>query len=327
MKKNKKLGCISLLMISPFTMAMQPMDDQNLSETTGQSGMSVGVGVSQVQINQLSIIDRDGLGTNPDYTNAASLVLAGNVAGNTSGQKFNLKFLGATAGTPTINAVFDTDGGAGKPFANIALSFDKSITGISLGPLGLYFAGASSTSTPMSSKSIFNGISRNTDVQKFLTANNGIDINFGPSTPVVNLQLGNVPQSRLMSFAGSISSICGNGKGNSGSTGSGCAINIISDGGANGDIGATFDFMFSGSDKIQGFSLKGFYAGIERSGVVFGNTGTSSKFDVGINNVLMGISGQVNSTGAFANIPNGSMGNFGAIGASVTDLKMRVSGL
>ncbi len=328
MKKNKKLGCISLLMFSPMVMAMQPIDDQVLSETTGQSGISVGVNVSKIQVDQLSVIDRDGLGTTPDYTNAASLVLAGNVAGTVTGQKFSLNFMGASA-SPTINAIFDTDGGAGKPFANLALSFDKNITGISLGPLGLYFAGVSSTSTPTGSQSIFNGTARKSDVQKILTINNGVDINFGPTSPVINIQLGNVPQGLLMRFAGSISSICGNGIGNSGATGSGCGINIVSDGGAGGDIGAKFDFMFSGSDKTNGFLLNGFYAGVEKSGLVFGNTGTSSKFDVGINNVTIGTSGLANNsdTAVFGKIQNGPMGNFGAIGTSVTDLKMRVSGL
>ncbi|RZG46635.1 DUF6160 family protein [Acinetobacter wuhouensis] len=326
MKISKKLGCISLLVLSPFAVAMQPLDDENLSEATGQSGINVGIGVSKVQIDQLSIIDRDGLGTNPDYKNAASLVLAGNIAGTVSGQKFALNFIGST-GSSTINAVFDTDGGARAPFANIALSFDKNIKGISLGPLGLYLAGVSSTSMPGISKSIFTGTSRNSDVQKFLTANNGIDINFGPSAPTINLQLGNVPQSQFIKFAGSISSICGNGKGNSGTTGSGCGINIISDGGVGGDIGAKFDFMLSGSDKVQGFSLSGFYAGVEPSGFVFGNTGESSKFDVGLNNVIMGNAGATNTSGAFANIQNGSMGNLGAVGTSVTDLKVRISGL
>ena len=38
---NKKLGYVSLLLLSPFTMAMQPMDDQSLSLATGQDGLSI----------------------------------------------------------------------------------------------------------------------------------------------------------------------------------------------------------------------------------------------------------------------------------------------
>jgi len=36
MKKNRKLGCISLLILSPVAMAMEPMDDQSLSQTQGK---------------------------------------------------------------------------------------------------------------------------------------------------------------------------------------------------------------------------------------------------------------------------------------------------
>ena len=84
MKKNNKLGCISLLVLSPVAMAMQPLDDQGLSQTTGQAGIDVGINISKVQVNQLSIIDRDGLGTTVNDANKASLVVAGKSAGTLS---------------------------------------------------------------------------------------------------------------------------------------------------------------------------------------------------------------------------------------------------
>jgi hypothetical protein len=315
MKKNNKLGCISLLILSPVAMAMQPLDDQGLSQTTGQAGIDVGINISKVQINQVSVIDRDGLGTSVNDANKASLVVAGKTAATLADQSLNVTFLGAST-TPTMKVMLDADGGtAGKPFANIGLSFGSNITGIKVSPIALYLAGASSSSGPAGYQSIFTGTSEKSDVIKILKMDNGFDINFAAIKPTMNLQLGNAPQGRMLAFGGAIQSICG--------AGTGCAIALLSD---DSDIGANFNFQLTGTDKTNGFSLNGFYAGVESSGFVFGNTGESSKFDVGINQMIMGNSGTSTST-VFNGLQNGSMGNFGAIGTSVTDLKVKINGL
>ncbi|MFW1737402.1 DUF6160 family protein [Acinetobacter sp. ULE_I001] len=315
MKKNRKLGCISLLILSPVAMAMEPMDDQSLSQTTGQDGINVGINLSKVQLNQLSIIDRDGFGSTVNDANKASLVLAGKSATTVADQSVNITFLGAS-NTPTMNIVMDTDSGiSGKPFANIGMSFASNISGIKVSPFALYLVGANSSSGPTGSQSIFTGTSEKSDVIKFLKMDNGFDINFTAAKPSINLQLGNAPQGRMIVFGGAIQSICG--------TGTGCAITLLSD---DSDIGANFNFQLTGTDKTNGFSLKGFYAGVEPTGFVFGNTGESSKFDLGINQMIMGTSG-ASAAGAFNGLQNGSMGNFGAIGTSVTDLKVKINGL
>lgn len=319
MKKNRNLGCISLLILSPIALAMEPMDDQSLSQTTGQDGINVGINLSKVQLNQISIIDRDGLGSTVNDASKSSLVLAGKSAGTLADQTVDITFLGAS-NTPTMNIVMDTDGGAtggasGKPFANIGMSFASNITGIKVSPFALYLAGASSSSGPAGYQSIFTGTSEKSDVIKFLKLNDGFDINFAAAKPTINLQLGNAPQGRMIAFGGAIQSICG--------TGSGCAIALLSD---DSDIGANFNFQLTGTDKVNGFSLNGFYAGVEPTGFVFGNTGESSKFDLGINQMIMGTSG-ASAAGTFNGLQNGSMGNFGAIGTSVTDLKVKINGL
>lgn len=313
MRINKKLGCMSLLMFSPLAVAMQPIDDHNLSEMTGQSGISVGVGVNKVQFNQIAIIDRDGLGTTVSDANSASLVVAGT---DKDAQSFNVTFSGTPNNKSVMNAIIDTDGGAGKPFANIALGFDSGITGLKISPFALYLASAAATSSPTASKSIFNTSGQNTGVTRILQMKDGFDINFGALKPVFNLQLGNAPQNRMIVFGGSIQSIC--------ASGTGCAISVLSDG---SDIGANFDFQLKASDTANGFALTGFSAGVESGGFVFGNTGESSKVDVGLNNVIMGTTGLANTSGSFAGVQNGSMGNFGVVGASVTDLKVKISGL
>ena len=87
----------------------------------------------------------------------------------------------------------------------------------------------------------------------------------------------------------------------------------------------------SGKDA-NGFSLNGFYAGIEAGAgsipgaVVFGNTGVSDKLNLNLNNVWLGDTGASNAN-SFNGLQNGSLGNIGAVGISATNLKMRVSGM
>ena len=59
MQKNKKIGYLSLLLLSPLTMAMQPMDDQSLATTTGQDGINIGVNISKIEFTQAALIDND----------------------------------------------------------------------------------------------------------------------------------------------------------------------------------------------------------------------------------------------------------------------------
>ena len=79
MNKNKMLGCLTLF-FSPLVIAMQPMDDQSLASTTGQDGINIGVNVSKIEFQQVSVIDPDGWDTKTvaatEYRGRAALVLA-----------------------------------------------------------------------------------------------------------------------------------------------------------------------------------------------------------------------------------------------------------
>lgn len=331
MNKNKKLGCFSLLLLSPLTMAMQPMDDQSLSATTGQDGLTISV-QSNIQFNQLAIIDNDGLAT--DYTNRAGLVVAG-VAGQTTDAP--VKVVGLNSGAETtlgFSATIDTDAGTGTngAFANIAIAFNNNVTGLRVSPFSVYAAAANSLSSISGStytqNSIFNsGTLLKSDVKEILRVG-GIDVVFAANKPTMNIQLGAAPQGNMIKFGGGIDSICG--------AGDGCNIMLVSDYAVSGDsttapIGASFDFKFTGHNGSP-FSLDGFYAGVEgkssldNGGFVFGNAGESSKFDLKLNNVTLGNTGS-SAIGTFNSLPNASIGNIGAIGASVTNLKVKVSGM
>ncbi|MGE8522412.1 MAG: DUF6160 family protein [Acinetobacter pseudolwoffii] len=61
MKKFTKLVLATSVAFSANAMAMQAMDDASLSETTGQDGISIGIGISKIEIEKLFIHDNDGL--------------------------------------------------------------------------------------------------------------------------------------------------------------------------------------------------------------------------------------------------------------------------
>ncbi|WP_436898994.1 DUF6160 family protein [Acinetobacter gyllenbergii] len=339
MNKNKKFGCLSLLLLSPLSMAMQPMDDQSLSAMTGQDGLTIGV-QANIQFDQMAIIDNDGLSyggyTSPSYTNRAGLVIAG-VAGQSTAVPVKVTGLNGSAETTLgLRAAIDTDAGTasrGGAFANIALAFNNNVTGLRISPFSIYTAGSASLSNLNGStytrNTIFNsGTLLKSDVKELLRVG-GIDIVFASNKPTMNIQMGASPQGHMVMFDGAIESICG--------TGTGCNIMLVSDYATSGDsttapVGASFNFKLTGNNGNP-FGLKGFYAGIygptgttDKGGVIFGNTGTSNKFDLQLNNVLLGTN-NAQQAGTFNNLPNASIGNIGITGASITNLKMKVSGM
>lgn len=314
-EKNKAFMLVLALCPASVTLAMQPLDDQSLATTTGQDGINIGVGFNKIDVEQISLIDKDGITApimNKDYKSPAALVVAGAV-----NSPINVNFVGADA-SPTLSMKIDTDGGNGQAFANVGLSLGNQISALKVSPFAVYLASTNSVSTANASKSIFTTAGAlNTGVSKIFevgSASNNFEITFSNTNrPQMNVQLGHVPQGQMIKFSGAIQAICG--------TGSGCPISIIS-----GDTAAKVDFQMKATDVANGFALNGFYAGVEPTGAVFGHTGSSSKMNVALNNVMLGREG-ANAANTFNGLSNGSMGSFGAIGASVKDLKVNIRGL
>ena len=65
---------------------------------------------------------------------------------------------------------------------------------------------------------------------------------------------------------------------------------------------------------------------VNSDGLTFGKAGVTDKVDLVLNNVVAGVSG-VQDPNTFNNLKNGSMGNFGVVGATVSNLKMNVKGM
>ena len=332
-------------------MAMQPMDDQSLSSTVGQDGLDISM-QANIGFQQIAVVDTDGLSYGqtlasgnpnrydaPDYNEKAGLVIAG-VAGQTKPVSAPAIMISGldnsnTPNTLTVNASIDTDAGSGVngAFTNIAVTFANA--GIRISPFSIYAAPKSSLSSLVGANYTRNSIFTTdtffkpaANVREILRVKDNIDILFNANKPKLNIQLGSAPQGKMVMFSGAIDSICGSGNG--------CNMMLVSDYLTSGDVstspvGVGFDFQFTGHNGSP-FSLDGFYAGVEgkssldNGGFVFGNAGESSKFDLKLNNVTLGNTGS-SAIGTFNSLPNASIGNIGAIGASVTNLKVKVSGM
>ena len=349
MLKNKKLGCLSLLLFTPMAMAMQPLDDQSLSAMTGQDGLTVSVNISKIDFKQAAIIDNDGF-SNPDATlpGKAALVMATSPGGPANigvdfVQTFNANGSIQNSSSELFKAVIDSDAGTGKngAFANVALTLGSDVNGLRIRPFSVYLtpdqydhldstkhAISTLVGSDYTQHSIFStGTTlKSPNIKELLRVSNNIDVKFVTTNkPRMNIQLGASPQGHLVMLDGAIDSVCAPTT----TQPNGCSFNLVS-----GTTGAKFDLQMSGKDA-NGFSLNGFYAGIEAGAgsipgaVVFGNTGVSDKLNLNLNNIKMGDEipvGNLNSN-IFNGLQNGSLGNIGAVGVSATNLKMRVSGM
>lgn len=339
MNKNNILGCLFML-LSPLTMAMQPMDDQSLSTATGQDGLNIGVNVSKVEFKQISIIDSDGWDTKSavatEYRGRSGLVLAQSPNSAISNPTITAKNASGVATDLVLQAIVDTDKGANGAFTNIALSFGN-INELIISPLSIYLASdnagvlSSISGSTYTRGSVFNSGTTTlaSGVKELIRLKNGLNIKFlSTNKPTMNIQLGSAPQGKMIRFGGAIDSICGTG----------CNMMLVSGYDAsNNPIGASFDLQLKASNAT-GFRLNGFYAGIEgktsaldTGALVFGNEGKSDNIDIKLNNIQLGNTASIPSTTdatyRFNGLQNSSIGNVGFTNASVTDLKVRVNGM
>ncbi|WP_151980035.1 DUF6160 family protein [Acinetobacter guerrae] len=321
--KNKNIGCLVVLLCSPYVAALEPIDDNSLATVTGQDGLSIKINTNQIQFKSAALIDKDGFSTTavPNYSGKSAFVLAGQSQTATTGIQLLANQSSAAApqiaSNGQIQILADTDGGNASTgsFANLAIGLSSDIQRIRILPFSVYVADYSGTDTGLftSGSTLRSGVG-----ELIRIGNNGIDFNFqANNSPKMNIQLGGAPQGHLVKFSGALQSICTNNCVMDGTN----PITIVS-----GNTGTKFGFKFEGTNAATGFVLDGFYAGVEPSGLVLGNDGESSKFNTSLNNVLLGDTGAAN-TDTFNNLTNSSIGTFGVVGASVTNMKIKVSGL
>ena len=190
MKLFSKIALVSAMAVSANAMAMQAMDDSDLSATTGQDGISIGIGISQVQIDKLHVFDGDGLSATAKLGDAAATPIVGGTAA-AGAITINNVVVGANALSllPSHNladVTIDTDGNAGSPFLNIGAAVSG--LNISLGKIEVNDATGTSGAYKVGSgtATILNGLTLTTGVT------------------AANIQLGNTPQGAMIKLAGTM---------------------------------------------------------------------------------------------------------------------------
>lgn len=209
MKLFTKIALVSAMALSANAMAaqLQALDDEALSATTGQDGITLTINTSGITIDKLLIHDNDGLQTAAnggvvvmnEWDSAANSIVATDVdLGGTE-----------TAGAIVLNDValnltgdtvvkLDTDAGAGgtAPFLNIGLQTGTTtqilVDNIAVGVSGTY-------GTPASNR---RGATNEVTILSGYTAANKIDITLGQTS--MNIQLGNTPQGAMILASGTV---------------------------------------------------------------------------------------------------------------------------
>ena len=207
MKKFTKLVLATSVAFSANAMAMQAMDDASLSETTGQDGLTIGIGISKIAIEKLFIHDNDGLApkgvaneagfggtstagaivirgktdTAPDAAALANPTTA--THGVVIGANYDNNGDYLLASRNLADLVIDSDAGEGNPFINVAAQVSG--LDIKVGRIGVT---ASGTDDPDSIRRGGAGV-----VNDIIS---GFDVKTGVIN--ANIQLGAAPQGAMI---------------------------------------------------------------------------------------------------------------------------------
>lgn len=205
MKTFTKLALVSSMALSANAFAMQAMDDSALSATTGQDGLSIGIGISKIEIEKLFIHDNDGLDGTLD--NAGAIVIQGNgksilddQGNETNAVKNQGVVIGANydddgayllASRNLADLTIDSDAGAGNgntAFINIAAQVSG--LDIKIGEIGVT---ASGTQDPASTTST---LRRGGTAGNYNAILSGLELKTGKMD--ANIQLGAAPQGAMI---------------------------------------------------------------------------------------------------------------------------------
>lgn len=199
MKTFTKLALVSSMALSANAFAMQAMDDSALSATTGQDGLSIGIGISKIEIEKLFIHDNDGLDVNGTAGTAGAIVIQGNGIAGDANEKFGI-VVGANYDDGGVYLLesrnladlkIDSDAGAGggnTAFINIAA--DVSGLDIKIGEIGVTASGVQGSASTTST------LRRGGVDSNYNAIISGLSLKTGPMS--ANIQLGAAPQGAMI---------------------------------------------------------------------------------------------------------------------------------
>lgn len=310
----KKIALIvTLSAFSCSGWALEALDDANLAQAVGQSGVTVELGTvanaGVIGFDRVSLQDGNGFVGN---TGPASIGYFTATTG--TGIGFYSGATGTTAIAKPIKIVLDADGnGTGNALFNANIGFASGLTRINLSPFTIRLTAdtANHATNPND-----HGIVSQRDILK--VGGSGIDVLLNAGSDLgVNLQLGSQPQGRMMVFSGGQIKQIKN---------VGAPVELVSsNGAATSSLKFNFD-LSANAASTNGIQLAGMYIDLNNTSLLLGKDGALDKFNLTISDLVAGTAGQ-SDVNAFNGLKNGSMGNIGVIGAKVTNLRVNVKGM
>lgn len=201
MKLFTKLALVSAIAVSGSAMAMESMDDSALSSTTGQDGISIGLGISKIAIESLYIHDNDGLADAAlgGTSTAGAITITGTGSATINGGVNATDGLVIAANTASLlpshnlaDITIDSDAGTDANGAFLNIGAEVSGLNIYVGKIGV----AKSNGTGPT------GAARGIDTTSNNTIINGLSLTTGVTS--ANIQLGATPQGAMIVVNGSM---------------------------------------------------------------------------------------------------------------------------
>lgn len=316
---RKLFPLVLLCLANSAAWALESLDDQQLSETTGQDGLTISIipaasGVKgMIGMQEIAYTDGDGFSTtiNNDsgtpiaYTGPASVVTNFNT---NSGVLFCTNTSGAcTRSQNPITLKIDADGAAGTGgeamiYAHLALPTNVSRIKLDIANIAL-------RADRLVAGSIVKG---STEVQ-MMQFSNGIDLSLAAPLQI-GFALGSERSSNINMDA-MINLISANFSSIDFGT-----VTIVSSGGQANESSLRADISLTNLD------LSGANLNLSASGLVFSKA-TIGPFNVRVNNVTMGNTAAAPSASVFNGTGVGSLGSFGINNMTVTNAQVAISGL
>lgn len=185
MKNLTTLALVSAMAMSSSAFAMQSLDDSEMSQTTGQDGITVVLGTATTGIIADAIVvhDKDGVG-NGNFgvtTSSAGAIVLGQQGTTGTGSDFSI-----TGGDITIKV--DADGNGTSPVLNVNIGLPAALT-IKTGDIYVAKSGGIAAAAG----------AQYANAAKIL---NSVDVVLNNAT--LNVQLGNAPQGAMIKLGGTI---------------------------------------------------------------------------------------------------------------------------
>lgn len=192
MKILTQLALVSAMSISVSAMAMESLDDEILSQATGQDGITLTIDTTGLTIGALYLHDNDGLDASRTI-GSVSLGGTGSPSTTSSGavtiEGLTLAKAAGSTG-PLATVTIDADAGASgtAPFLNIGVALEA--TDITIDKIGV--ATSNTPQTISNTTTARRGVDATT--QKEIIEDLGISL----GASALNIQLGNQPQGALI---------------------------------------------------------------------------------------------------------------------------------